>query len=159
MTAQRWAVLKAGLSGDDYHTMEVGRRRRLRNREPVVTLLVCLLVTAVIIAIWGIDRSEPDRSPHAPNLELAERNFNWEGGMCLDLETWDGSEWQRVASAHVNDAAVGEWGSPSSGSPSRGERFCEAAYVSMMDLLLPEDLVSGTHRVCDYSQDCWEFRY
>ena len=128
----------------------------MRDREPVVTLLVCLLVIAVIIAVWGIDRTGPDRVPPAPNLEVADRVFNWEGAMCLDLETWNGSVWHRVASTHVNDAANGEWGNPSS-----GERFCDAAYVMRMDLLLPTDLESGTHRVCGFGPDprCWEFLY
>jgi hypothetical protein len=146
----------SGKQGDGYHTMKAGRRRRLRDREPIVTLLVCLLITVMIILIWGIDRIGPDRVPPATNLEVADRVFNWEGGMCLDLETWNGSEWHRVASTHVNDAANGEWGKASS-----GERFCEAAYVMTTDLRLPPDLESGTHRVCDYGPDrrCWEFLY
>lgn len=121
-----------------------------------MTLLVCLVVVAVIIAIWGIDRSQPDRVPPSANLEVATPVFNWEGGMCLDLETWHGSEWHRVASTHVNEAATGEWGKALS-----GERFCEAGYVMTMDLLLPPDLGSGTHRVCDFGPNrrCWEFLY
>lgn len=130
--------------------------KSLRGDGPVWLMVGSFLVVAVIILVWGVDRGGPDTTPPAPEVVSASGTVGWEGGDCIDLERWTGSEWERLAYASYGDATKGVWG-----PPTNGERFCNLVGVLEGSVSLPAEARPGTYRVCNIGvePDCVELEY
>ncbi len=134
--------------------MESQVGKLIRDTWPVWQLLGALLVVAVMIFVWGIDRNGADTTPPSAAITSQNGTVTWNGVICLDLERWTGSEWERLAYASYEDATRGVWGPPTS-----GDRFCELPAIDG-SVSLPADSAPGTYRVCNIGAqpDCVEFR-
>ena len=107
-----------------------------RNRRAVVPVVESILLAAWLIALVA-------SLPHGgPGVVGDGRTVAWEGGLCLDLERWLGTDWEWIGSASYAGAHIGRWGAP------RTPEYCDAARVIDGSVTLPADAADGSYRFC-----------